>query len=177
MVAGAPDATTSRSVYERWFEADHDGPVRVVVVTYLREPSTYAERWNAVADPPAEFVVVDARDSRGDASDGDFGRVVAAAPNDLTRLGIHVSESVDDWEGDVCFLFDSLSALLQFVDVETAYRFVHVLTSRMAAVDARAFYVLHASQHDPQTTSIFTQLADASLEHDRESDTWSVSTR
>jgi hypothetical protein len=177
MLVGDTEAAASRPVYEQLLATERDAPVRAVVLTYLRQPETYLERWQSVGDLPAEFVVVDARDSRTNADLGDAVAVETAAPNDLTRLGIHVSEFVDDWDGDVCFLLDSLSALLQFVDVETAYRFIHVLTSRMTAVEARAFYVFHPGQHDAQTASIFTQLADAALEHDRETDTWTLSTR
>jgi hypothetical protein len=176
MLVGDSESVSSREVYERWLTNTRSESPHVVVLTYLRRPETYLERWETVADSPAEFVVVDARDQRGRTATDDV-RVVTAAPNDLTRLGIHVSESLDGRDGDVTFLLDSLSALLQFVDVETAYRFVHVLTSRMNAVDARAFYALHPSQHDAQTTSVFTQLADASLTHDRNAETWSLSTR
>lgn len=177
MLIGDSDAVASQDVYERLLAVDRERPVRAIVLTYLRRPETYLERWRSVGSSPAEFVVVDARDARSQADLGDGTEVVTAAPNDLTRLGIHVSEYLDDWDGEICFLFDSLSALLQFVDVETAYRFVHVLSSRMTAAEARAFYAFHPGQHDGQTTSIFTQLADASLEHDPESGTWSLSTR
>lgn len=59
---------------------------------------------------------------------------------DLNGLGIQTSEFFSDWEGGdppiaVCVHF--LSTLLQYVKTRQVVRFLHVLTGRVDAVDAR----------------------------------------
>jgi archaellum biogenesis ATPase FlaH len=87
-----------------------------------------------------------------------------SSPNDLTGLGIRITEFLADWEDNdnrtvVCF--DSLTALLQYVELETAYEFLHILTGRMAALDAFAHFHMDPDAHDQQTIESISTLMDA----------------
>jgi archaellum biogenesis ATPase FlaH len=90
-----------------------------------------------------------------------------SSPNDLTGLGIRITEFLTDWaENDnktvVCF--DSLTALLQYVELETAYEFLHIITGRMAAVDASAHFHMDPDAHEEQTIEGIATLMDAIVE-------------
>ncbi|WP_256403056.1 DUF7504 family protein [Halorubrum salinum] len=55
-------------------------------------------------------------------------------PNDITRLGIVVSGRVEDWADDdrpVAFCLDSLNVVLNYRDVKSTFRFLHVLLNTL----------------------------------------------
>lgn len=88
-------------------------------------------------------------------------------PTDLSALGRVVSDRVEAWGGTdattlVCF--DSLDVLVRFVGVRRAYKFIHVLTGRLSALDARAHFHLSPRQHEDETVARFASLCDATLE-------------
>ena len=94
-----------------------------------------------------------------------------SSPNDLTGLGIRITEFLSDWADNdnrtvVCF--DSLTALLQYVELDTAYEFLHIITGRMASTDAFAHFHMDPDAHDEQTVEIVTGLMDAVVEVDEE---------
>ncbi len=96
------------------------------------------------------------------------------SPNDLTGLGIRITEYLRGWEdddGDTVVCFDSLTALLQYVELETAYEFLHVLTGRFAAVGAFAHFHMDPTAHDDQTVETITSLFDAVVELDEDGHT------
>lgn len=104
---------------------------------------------------------------------------ISAGPNDLTQLGIAVTEQLQEWaDGNrravVCF--DSLTALLQYSDRDAAYEFLHVVTGRIRSVDAVAHFHFDPSAHDDQTFAQVATLMDAVVEVD-DGDGISVRTR
>jgi hypothetical protein len=62
----------------------------------------------------------------------------------------------------VCF--DSLTAMLQYVDVETAYEFLHAITGQLYAADARAHFHIDPTAHDRTTVDSIASLFDAVVE-------------
>ena len=99
-------------------------------------------------------------------------------PNDLTGLGIRITEYLQEWAdtgGRTVVCFDSLTALLQYVDLRTAYEFLHVLSGRLDAVGAFAHFHMDPSAHDARTVETITSLFDAVVEID--GDTRTVRTR
>ncbi|WP_227352967.1 DUF7504 family protein [Haladaptatus salinisoli] len=99
-------------------------------------------------------------------------------PGDLTGLGIKTSEVLRQWHGDgnrtvVCF--HSLTALLQYSDAQTVYKFLHVLTGRFATAGVTAHFHLDPDAHDAQTVNTLKTLFDAVVEFD--DGEWIVRTR
>lgn len=88
----------------------------------------------------------------------------AAAPDDMTGAGIGLSEhlsSFDDrGEEGVRVLLSSLSPLLVYANVETAFRFLHVCTSRTKNAAGLGVHLLEADVHDEGTVSTVSQLYD-----------------
>lgn len=150
----------------------------VLWVSYTKSPDQQLRRWQAhAAERPANMGMVSVEDStRSVAADaGGTSDLMGpnrpvetvSSPNDLTGLGIRITEFLTDWEENdnqtvVCF--DSLTALLQYVELETAYEFLHILAGRMATVDAFAHFHMDPEAHDEQTVESITTLMDAVVE-------------
>jgi hypothetical protein len=160
--------------------ADAEG-THVLAVSYTRSPDEWLEGWRSSVGPlPGRCTVVgmgettrSAAASTG-ASVGPMAdvTVVGENPEDLTGLGITLGERLDR---RTVLSFDSLTALLQYVDVELAFRFLHSLTGQVAGAGARAHYLLDPQAHDHRTVATLTELFDATVE--RTDDGWTVYTR
>lgn len=88
-------------------------------------------------------------------------------PADLTGLGMALHDCLSAWQGDgydVRVCFDSLSILLQYAALERVYRFLHVLTRRLTAVDAAGHFHLDPAAHDEQTVARLAALFDDVVE-------------
>ncbi len=148
-------------------------------ISYTKSPDAQLRRWRAHADgfPSNLGIVSVGESSRSSASmRGGSGSSVAggpietvANPNDLTGLGIRVNEYLHQWSangGDTAVCFDSLTAMLQYVQLNTAYEFLHIVTGRFYAVDAVAHFHMDPGAHDDRTIETIASLCDAVVELD-----------
>lgn len=90
-------------------------------------------------------------------------------PNDLTSLGIAISEILSSWDGSpnqMVICFHSPIPQLLYADLQRVFRFVHVLTVRLQSVDVGTHIQLDPAAHDEQTLNTLIQLFDAIVEHD-----------
>jgi hypothetical protein len=100
-------------------------------------------------------------------------------PDDLTGLGIAVSTFLSEWGDDdnqTVACFHSLTPLLQYADLQRAFRFLHVLTGRLETSDAVAHYHMDPSAHDQQTINTLSPLFDAIVDLDEDGE-WDVQQR
>lgn len=84
-------------------------------------------------------------------------------PSDLSTIGTSVSRFCEHWsEGDerITVCFRSLDAVLKQVEPETAFQFAHVLTNRLASVDALGHFHLDPTIHDDEVVSTFGAIFD-----------------
>ncbi|SDL96772.1 hypothetical protein SAMN04487949_0341 [Halogranum gelatinilyticum] len=141
-------------------------------VSYTKSPDAQLRRWREHGHgQPANLGIVSVGESTRSAaaSAGGGGSTAGpvesvASPNDLTGLGIRLNEYLHRWDGNDCqtrVCFDSLTAMLQYVDIETAYEFLHILTGRLYGVDAVAHFHMDPSAHDEQTVERIASLCDA----------------
>lgn len=142
------------------------GESRVLVVGYTVPAGEYVRSLQERAPvAPAEIAVVEARvEGTDDPPDGIDVRV--EAPDDLTGIGLQTNEFLTRWrdrEAPAVVCFDSITALLQYADVDEGYRFLHVFTDRVRQADAIGFYALAPGAHDDTTEATFRQLFDAVL--------------
>lgn len=145
----------------------------VLFVSFAGTPQDRLAEWIARAGgrPAATRVVasgeaVEGFDADGPQPDG-VDRI--GTPSDLTGISIRVSEVLKAWAGSdarsvVCF--DSITALLQYVDVETVYEFLHVLTGRLYAFDASGHFHLDPDAHSATTVAQIQTLFDAAVRVD-----------
>jgi len=103
----------------------------------------------------------------GDSSSSvDDERVVAdsvSTPSDLTGLGISIGKMLSRWDGPVFVCFESLTSMLQYVDIQTAYEFLHAITGQIHAAGARAHFHIDPSAHDSKDVAGILSLFDAKV--------------
>lgn len=137
--------------------------LHVLAVTYNRPAAEWlAHARSSVGGDPATVRVVDTG-----SSDGADPRVVLASPDDLTGLEIAVCDPLPYGDDTTVFCFDSLTALLQYVDRERAFRFLHALVQRLWAADAHAHFHMDPAAHAPDTVAMLASLFDAVVATDR----------
>jgi KaiC/GvpD/RAD55 family RecA-like ATPase len=116
---------------------------------------------------------VSERQSTTERLSGDHVEYVTS-PGDMTSIGIGVSEQLGRFEDAgidrTRLAFHSLSTLLLYSDVETVFRFLHVLTGRIDAVDAVALFTIDSTAHDDETMTTLGPLFDGTIEHRRGED-------
>lgn len=91
-----------------------------------------------------------------------------SSPADLTGIGIGVSEQLRRFaNSDVertWVAFYSLSTLLMYADLETVFRFLHVLTGRVDSIEGIGFFAIDPTTHDESTVNTLKQLFDGMIE-------------
>lgn len=136
----------------------------VLWITYTRSPSACVESFpDGVGDPSFSIIAVGETATTDTDALGDVSVETVSAPADLTGLGITLSQMLSETD-DVTLCFDSLSALLQYVDRETAYEFLHAVTGQLYAAGATAHFHLDPTAHDRQTVDALASLFDAIID-------------
>jgi len=141
-----------------------DAPERLDVlrITYSRDADELVSEWRrAYGDLPARTGIVRVGDQASltgrdpDAADVEGVAVTTANPNDVTGLGMRLNNYLSDHDPDLQLVvcFDSLTQMLQFTDVQSAFKFVHMFTGQLREVDAIAHFHMDPNAHDPQTVS------------------------
>lgn len=91
-----------------------------------------------------------------------------SSPADLTGIGIGVSEQLRRFaETDVERTrvgFYSLSTLLMYAELETVFRFLHVITGRIDSIGGLGFFTIDPTTHDRNTINTLKQLFDGMIE-------------
>lgn len=91
---------------------------------------------------------------------------IVADPADLPRLGITLSEFVAQWVEDIPIVlaFDSITAFLQYADLQSVYRFLQTLKGRLDSANGVGLYFMNPAAHDEQTMATVRPLFDVVLE-------------
>jgi KaiC/GvpD/RAD55 family RecA-like ATPase len=146
----------------------------VIIVTTRDSADRILEDYQLlVADPEtAEVGIVDcvSKHQGRSAQDTDVVKY-ASSPEDMTGIGIKFSEFVEEFQVEreldgVRVLFDSLSTLVTYSEVQTVFRFMHVFTSRIETADALGVHVVESTAHDEETLNTLIQLYDGVIEVD-----------
>lgn len=136
----------------------------VLWVTFRGDATDCVDQWFAAADAePGNAAVVVVGESPGTVPEGVTVEHVSS-PSDLTGLGITIGELLTQLGGSPVVCFDSLTAMLQYVEVETAYEFLHAITGQLYAADARAHFHVDPTAHDRTTVDSIASLFDAVVE-------------
>ncbi len=87
---------------------------------------------------------------------------------DLTGITSSLNNFLEDvWRGgnkQVVVVFDSLSTLLMYSNLQTVFRFLHILVARIKSADAIALYIIEQGMHDDATTATLKQLFSGAIE-------------
>ncbi|SDK40526.1 DUF7504 family protein [Natronorubrum texcoconense] len=85
-------------------------------------------------------------------------------PTDLGEIGVAISRFCKHWEESderITVCFDSLDALLCSSAPKRVFQFTHVLTTRLASVDASAHFHFDPTRHEDRVVSTFGTIFDA----------------
>lgn len=82
------------------------------------------------------------------------------SPTDLTGVGVGLERCCDAVTGEVACWVPSLTALLQYVDRETAFRFCNAVTNRIVGAEGTVRFRLCGDAHDQRAVATFVSLAD-----------------
>lgn len=165
----------------------------VLCVTFNEAPDERLEHWRATDGPTDPenlgFVVVGdgvrsataAQPLAEGPTPDSLGPTVVSvsSPADLTGIGIKLGNFFSDWADDgnrLVLCFHTLTTFLQYTDLETVYRFIHVLTGRVRSANGVAHYHLDPSAHDERTANSLSGLFDAVVEPDGNG-AWQIKSR
>jgi hypothetical protein len=139
------------------------GSLDVLQVSYTRPPARLVETWRERHDDlPANYRIVDVGARARAPGQAEHDRtpasvtVTRANPNDLTGLAMEWRNAFNEFartDNDVVVCLDSITAMLQYVSVEEAYRFVHMASGQIHEVAGQAHFHLDPDAHDDQTIS------------------------
>ncbi|WP_136717462.1 DUF7504 family protein [Halorientalis salina] len=142
--------------------------VSVLWVSFTKPASQCLEQWRAHHDAdPASFGAIVVGDTVGSGEAGDIdSRAIkhVSNPSDLTGIGIKVGEFVSGRSEQIAVCVDSLTSLLQYVDLETAYEFLHALTGQLYSAGAVSHFHIDPTAHDQATIDTVLSLFDASVD-------------
>lgn len=169
------DEGARRSYYEHLLPAD-TGSLDVLTVDYRRTPDEVLDEWRRYAGQrPRRTAIISvdettrsaAAQSAGTSAGPPDTATTVENPSDLTGLGITVSEYLTaHGNTDTIVIFDSLTVLLQFVDLQRAFRFLHVLANRVGTAGGVGHYHMDPEAHTDQEIATLASLFDAVAEYD-----------
>ena len=155
--------------------------VNVAAVTYTPPPETWISDWrNHVGRLPAElsFIHANTVETEDEESSLPPGASVARVdPNQPMDIIAPLSEKLTRWQGNTnqtLVSVQTLTILLEYVDFDTAFRYLHILTHRVQAADAIGFYHMDPDVHDEETVNTLKTLFDAVVEVSDDGESWSV---
>lgn len=178
---------TTPEVYDVLSRPDE---TNLLVLSYADGPDAWLQNWQtSVGDLPSEvgFVHVGVKTRSAAAAHADAirpapsgttsagstpeptagGPLLADAvpdPADLARLGVYASEYLEAWDGngrETVVYLDSLTELLENVDLDQAFKFLHILASRVESVDGRGYYLVDPAAHDDYSLAVVRELVDS----------------
>jgi len=140
----------------------------VLYVSFTQQAQACIDQWERGGGQASNLGVITVGDA-SPATDRDGVQTESiSAPSDLTGLGIQIGQFLSEWDAPVVVCFDSLTSMLQYVDFQTAYEFLHAITGQVHAAGARAHFHVDPSAHDDQEIAGITALFDASVSLDGE---------
>jgi len=173
LVAGPPLSGKRRLALSILAHGSARGEGAVVVTTRDSADRVLSDYEQLVSNPETVDVgIVDCvtKHQGRSARDTDVVRY-ASSPEDMTGIGIKLSEFVEGFRVDRGLdnnrvMVDSLTTLLMYSDVQTVFRFMHVITSRIENADALGVHVIESTAHTDETLNTLKQLFDGVVEVD-----------
>ncbi|MFT4922341.1 MAG: hypothetical protein ACI8XM_001555 [Haloarculaceae archaeon] len=152
----------------------------VLTINFQESPSEFIDRWTGeTGASPVRGGVVAVGATNATVDNSDWAVRSVESPSDLTGIGIELSEllsgmakAADDDE-DIVVCFNNITSLLQYADLQRAFRFLHVVTGRVKTVGGVGHYHIDPDAHDQQTLATLKGLFDAVVEVN-EDGSWSV---
>jgi KaiC/GvpD/RAD55 family RecA-like ATPase len=164
LISGPPMSGKRRLLFD--LVAPGTTPADPIVVMTTDDPASRIQTQfedRGVGFDPATFRVVDATGAPGD-SEPAVHRV--SSPADLTGMGVAFTQAIDQMgtPDRLRLGFVSISTLLQYVDAERAFSFLHVLSRRTSAAGYLGVYSIDPTTHEDRFVNVVTSIFDAAIE-------------
>lgn len=152
----------------------------ILTITFTDTPPEWVEHWvDHAGVSPIRGGIVSIGQAEASVDDPSWAVKTVENPSDLTGIGIELSELLSGIatasnEGEeIVVCFNSITSLLQYADLQRAFRFLHVVTGRVKTVGGVGHYHIDPEAHDRQTLATLKGLFDAVIEVD-EDGTWQI---
>jgi hypothetical protein len=165
VLLAAPSMGGGREVCSGLLTDDLDEP-NVLFVSFTRQAAACVDQCDAADADAATLGVITVGDAGGRVDRDDVVTNSVSTPSDLTGLGIQIGKVLSEWDPPVAVCFDSLTSMLQYVDFETAYEFLHAVTGQLHAAGARAHFHVDPVAHERRKIDGITSLFDARVDVD-----------
>ena len=173
LISGPPLSGKRRLAMEALAYGANNGEGAVIITTRDSSDRVLTDFKSLLEDPESTHLgVVDAvtKHQGQSASDNELVRYTSS-PLDMTGIGIKFSEFVDEFYTDRSLqqnrvVLDSLSTLLVYSELQTVFRFMHVLTSRIEDADAIGLHIIESKAHNQKSLNTLKQLFDGIIEVD-----------
>jgi len=89
------------------------------------------------------------------------------SPIDLTGVSVQLNKFLEtNYKSGIksIVIFDSISSFLMYTNLQTVYRFMHVITRRIKVTKSKAIYIVHDGVHDDKTIATLKQMFDGVIE-------------
>lgn len=144
----------------------------LATVTYTQPPGQWLEDWQrSVGAPPREVRFIHAsgmaQSETYDEQTPDYVTTEVVDPTDPMEIIVPLSDRLKEWtdgETQPVVSVQTLTVLLEYVDFDTAFRYLHILTHRIQAAGAVGYFQMDPDIHDPETTNTLKTLFDVVVE-------------
>lgn len=172
----APEVGQSvESLFAELLQSLETPPNHLVGVAMSKSPWDFLDPWRrAFPRGSASFSFVSANSVSRSVAAG-TGAEDATPGSDVTQIndvtpvdafGEAIADHLAEADAETALCFHSLTDLLEFVDDETAFDFLHVVLSRVRRSGARGVYHIDADVHDEETVVKLSTLFDLVVEFD-----------
>lgn len=112
--------------------------------------------------------VVDCSGSSQQRAIQDIATQRVSSPGDLTGISIGTAKLMQQFSGrgvsGVRHGLVSVSTLLQYLELETVFKFLHIYTTRITATGGLGVFTVDNASHDPRTVNTLTNEFDCVIE-------------
>ena len=107
----------------------------------------------------------------------DYVTTAVVDPTDPMEIIVPLSNRLKEWTNDETqpvVSMQTLTVLLEYVDFDTVFRYLHILTHRIQAAGAVGYFQMDPDIHDPETTNTLKTLFDVVVEVSNSGADWTT---
>lgn len=166
----APLSPWGTKAYAELLASATSAESNLAVVTYTQPPELWLSDWKNAQHPlPPDLTFVHGGPKQGEeiTHEGSNITTVRVSPRDPMDIITTVTEELDRWDAPQnpsVVSVQTLTVLLEYVDFDTAFRYLHVLIHRIRGADATGYYQIDPSIHEHETINTLSVLFDVVIE-------------
>lgn len=154
----------------------------LTAVTYTQPPNQWIDDWReniGMLPHKTEFIHASgmAESESYDESTPENVTTAVVDPTDPMEIIVPLSEHLEKWTNDdrqPIVAVQTLTVLLEYIDFDTAFRYLHILTHRVQAAGAVGYYQIDPDVHDPETINTLKTLFDTVVEVTDDGTEWTT---